>query len=160
MSDLMNKNAALPYDGDIKKGKKATLAVCILEIIGELLMIVNFLVFTRDLSFHKYITFPLELSLLIILAAVIAVLDVITVRGNRVSRVLGAAAIACTFFYNVMDFFLGLALMGAENRAENIPAFVSLTLVCVIKYVCVKNIFTNRHIKAYFYEVNKTKCGL
>lgn len=141
-------------EGDSTKGKKVTLAVCIVGILGEILMILNFLIFTKDISYHKHIPFALEITLLVVFATIISVCNVITISGNRVSRVIGGAFITATFFYNVMEFFLGLALIGAEDWYNNIPVFVSCTAVMLVKFFCVKNIFKNKHIRAYFYAVN------
>lgn len=146
--------------GDAEKGKKVTTALCVTEIIGEILMVVNFLAFTRGLSYHRHIPIAVELSLLLVFAVGISVLDIVTISANRVTRVVGTALITSTFFYNVMDFFLGLALMGAENWQENIPTFVFCTLVCVLKLFYVRNIFKNKHVRTYFYKVNKARYGL
>ncbi len=146
--------------GDAEKGKKVTTALCVTEIIGEILMVVNFLAFTKGLSYHRHIPIAVELSLLLLFAVGISVLDIVTVSANRVTRVVGTALITSTFFYNVMDFFLGLALMGAENWQENIPTFVCCTLVCVLKLFYVRNIFKNKHVRTYFYKVNKARYGL
>lgn len=159
---MKRETSALPdmLDGDEKKGKKLTKIVCATEIFGEALMIVNFLVFTRGLSYHRFIPFALELTLLIVFALAISVFDIITIKANRVARILGASLITSTFFYNVMDFFLGLALMGADDWQKNIPAFLCCTAVCLIKLLCIKNIFRNKHIRTYFYQANKAKYGL
>lgn len=147
-------------EGDSVRGKKTTLAVCVTEIFGEILMIVNFLLFTRGLSYHRHIPFSLELTLLIIFATLICMCNIVTIWGNRISRVLGGALITATFFYNVMEFFLGLALMGADNWQKNIPTFLSCTAVMLVKFFCVKNIFRNKNVRAYFYAVNKARYGL
>lgn len=156
--DALSENPDL--QGDAEKGKKVTTAICVTEIIGEILMVVNFLVFTSGISYHKHIPFALELTLLIVLAIGISVLDIVTISANRITRVVGTALITSTFFYNVMDFFLGLALLGAENWQENVPTFLCCTLVCVIKLFCVRGIFKNRHVRTYFYKVNKARYGL
>lgn len=160
MSKLTNSAVNPDLEGDSVRGKKITLCLCVMEMLGEILMLLNFLVFTRGVSYHRHIPFGLELALLIALAAAICVFDVFTVTGNRITRVLGAAFIAATFFYNGMDFFLGLAMLGAENWRENIPFFVSCTAVCAIKLVWARNIFKNTHVRAYFYKVNKARYGL
>ncbi len=148
-------NAVNPeLEGDSIKGKKVTLAVCVVGIIGEILMILNFLIFTKGISYHRHIPFALEITLLVVFATIISVCNVVTISGNRISRVLGGAFITATFFYNVMEFFLGLALIGAEDWYKNIPAFLSCTAVMMVKFFCVKNIFKNKHIRAYFYVVN------
>lgn len=141
-------------EGNSQKGKKVTLAVCILGILGEILMILNFLIFTKGISYHRHIPFALEITLLVVFATTICVCNVVTISGNRISRVIGGAFITATFFYNVMEFFLGLALIGAEDWYNNIPAFISCTTVMLLKFLCVKNIFKNKHIRAYFYMVN------
>lgn len=146
--------------GDAAKGKKLTVAACVAEILGEILMVVNFLVFTRGISYHRHIPEALELSLLVAAAAVIIVFDCVTITGNRISRVLGAAVITATFFYNVMDFFLGLALLGADDWVKNVPTFLSCTAVCLVKLLFVRNIFLQKDIRAYFFKVNKARYGL
>ena len=50
--------------------KKVTLAVCVLGILGEILMILNFLIFTKGVSYHRHIPFALEITLLLIFATI------------------------------------------------------------------------------------------
>lgn len=160
MPDIAIKDLPPEQEGNASKGRKKTALVCGLEMAAEVLMVVNYLVFTKGVSYHKYIPVPLELGLLIFFAAVIIIFDCVTVTGNRISRVIGAAVIASTFFYNVMDFFLGLSMLGADDWTGNIPFFLCCTAVCVMKFFCVKNIFINKDIRAYFYKVNKARYGL
>lgn len=147
-------------EGNSQKGKKVTLAVCILGILGEILMVLNFLIFTKGISYHKHIPFALEITLLVVFAIIISVCNVVTISGNRVSRMIGGAFVTATFFYNVMEFFLGLALVGAEDWYNNIPVFISCTAIVLIKIFCVRNIFKNKHIRAYFYTVNTGRSSI
>ena len=147
-------------EGNSQKGRKVTLAVCILGILGEILMVLNFLIFTKDISYHKHIPFALEITLLVVFATIISVCNVVTISGNRISRMIGGAFVTATFFYNVMEFFLGLALVGAEDWYNNIPVFVSCTAIVLIKIICVRNIFRNKHIRAYFYTVNTGRSSI
>lgn len=152
--EKLSKAVNPELEGDSVKGKKVAFAVCITESVGEILMILNFFIFTKGISYHRHIPFALELTLLIVLAVLVCICNTVTISGNRVSRVVGGALITATFFYNVMEFFLGLAMMGAENPAKNIPTFLSCTAVMLVKLFCVKNIFRNKHVRAYFYVVN------
>ena len=144
------------FGGDFNKGKKLTKAISIAEIAGEIMMVLNLVIFTKGVSYHKYISFSLELGLLIAAAVIISILVLITIKGNRIARVLGAAVIAATFFYNVMEFFLGLAYLGSDDPLPHIPGFLWITAVCLIKILWVRNIFLQEDIRTYFFEMNKT----
>ena len=154
---MTDKEYALSENrGDEKRGKKLTKILCTAEIIGEIMMVLNLVIFTKGISYHKHINFALELALLIIAAVIISVFVLITIKANRIARVLAAAFIASTFFYNVMEFFLGLAFLGSENPLPHIPGFLWITAVCLIKILWVRNIFLQKDVRAYFFEVNKT----
>ena len=137
-----------------------TITISIIAIIGEIFMVTNYLRFAKGISYHRHIPVALELSLLIVLAVIISVLVCVTISGNRVTRFIVSFVIAATFFYNFLDFFLALALLGADNWRDNTDFFVGATLVCAIKILYVKNIFTQKDIRAYFYKVLKSRYGL
>lgn len=146
--------------GDSVKGKRLVFVLAIFTIIGEFLMIFNYLFFSRGISYHRHIPQAFELSCLIIVALSVTVCVIITISGNRVSRIISSIIITATLFYNVIEFFLALALLGAENWTVNVPFFICSTLVCFIKVFYVRNIFLQKHVRAYFYKILKASYGL
>lgn len=145
--DAVNPDLA----GNGKTGARIVKAACIAESVGELLMIVNYLLFTKDYSFHRLTYVQVELGLLALCAAVAWVCNFFTAKGNGITKVFGAVVIILTCFYNVLDFIMQSSMVW-EKGIKFLPGLICITAVLLLKYVSMKLIFTNRHAKVFFYE--------